>query len=84
MTVKVQYRDVVIKFQLSFSSRMAELVEKVTERLPLKDGSFSTRYKDDEGDLVLITCDEDLNNCLWNHNPEIGQFTKMTYDFLRK
>lgn len=65
VTVKATYtEDVIIKFQLPLSARVAELEEKVTKRLKLKEGSFKCKYKDNDGDLVLIACDEDLRNCI--------------------
>ncbi|KAK2991425.1 hypothetical protein RJ640_019071 [Escallonia rubra] len=62
VTMKAIYRDDCIKFRLSFSSGMAELVENVTARLPLMVGSFSIKYLDDEGDWILVACDKDVKD----------------------
>ena len=65
VTIKGKYKDITIKFQLSSSSGMAELVENITERLELlKDRAFSIKYQDDEDDWILIACDKDLQECM--------------------
>lgn len=64
MIVKATYKGVIIRFRLSSSSGMAKLEEKVTERLPLEKRNFSIKDQDDEGDWVLIACDEDLQTCM--------------------
>ncbi|KAM7531449.1 hypothetical protein LguiB_034859 [Lonicera macranthoides] len=64
VTIKATYEDDVIKFQVPLSLRMDDLREKVAKRLNLEVGSFKVKHKDDDGDLVLITCDEDLKDCM--------------------
>lgn len=64
MTIKATYNGLVIKFQLSSSSGMAELEEKVIQRLQLKEGTFIIQYQDDEGEWILIACDEDVQECM--------------------
>ncbi|KAM7491494.1 hypothetical protein LguiA_034415 [Lonicera macranthoides] len=65
MMVKATYGDDIVKFQLPFSSKMTELVEKVTMRFPVvMDTPLSIKYVDDDGDWVLIACDEDLQECM--------------------
>ncbi|KAM7491490.1 hypothetical protein LguiA_034411 [Lonicera macranthoides] len=44
VTIKATYGVEIIRFQLSFSSRKEDLIEKVTRRLPLKDGTFNIKY----------------------------------------
>lgn len=64
VAIKATYRDDVIKFRLSFLSGMSELVQNITKRLSLKEGTFRVKYWDDDGDCVLLACDEDLHNCI--------------------
>jgi hypothetical protein len=59
--IKAMYGEDIIKFRLSVSSGVIELREKISTRLELEMGSFRLKYKDNAGDLVLITCDEDLH-----------------------
>ncbi|KAK2991426.1 hypothetical protein RJ640_019072 [Escallonia rubra] len=74
VTMKAMYRGDCIKFGLSFSSGMAELVENVTERLPLMVGSFSIKYKDDEGDWILVACDKDVKDLFHMASVTTSQF----------
>lgn len=63
--IKATYKDYTIRFPLHFSSHMTDLVEEVTKKLKmLKDRAFSVEYQDDDGDWVLIACDEDLQACM--------------------
>ncbi|KAK2991419.1 hypothetical protein RJ640_019065 [Escallonia rubra] len=64
VTIKAFYANDIIRFRISSSSTMAELSENLTERLPLTGRSFRIKYQDDEGDLVLLACEKDLQYCL--------------------
>ncbi|GFS38065.1 NIN like protein 7 [Actinidia rufa] len=65
VNVKVKYgNDITIKFQLSLSSGLVELQQQVAKRLNLEAGSYHIKYKDEEDELILIACDEDLQDCL--------------------
>ncbi|GFS38079.1 regulatory particle non-ATPase 12A [Actinidia rufa] len=65
VNVKVKYgNDITIKFQLSLSSKLVELQQQVAKRLNLEAGSYHIKYKDEEDELILIACDEDLQDCL--------------------
>ncbi|KAL7190684.1 hypothetical protein ACSBR2_022875 [Camellia fascicularis] len=66
VTIKAKYgKDVTMKFHLSLSSRFVELQQEVTKRLNLDAGTYSVKYedKDEDGELILMACDEDLQNC---------------------
>ena len=63
-TIKATYRDDIIMFQLSFSSRMKDLEEEVGKRLKLEIRTFRIKYVDGDGDRILIACDGDLKYCL--------------------
>ncbi|XP_057511836.1 protein NLP7-like isoform X3 [Actinidia eriantha] len=56
--------DITIKFQLSLSSGLVELQQQVAKRLNLEAGSYHIKYKDEEDELILIACDEDLQDCI--------------------
>ncbi|KAL7217876.1 hypothetical protein ACSBR2_011160 [Camellia fascicularis] len=61
MTIKVKYaEDNAILFQLSLSSSLKELQEEVAKRLNLQAGIYCVKYRDEDGDLILIACDEDV------------------------
>lgn len=64
INVKAIYNGVAIRFELLNSSGMAELEDNVIERLKLERDAFSIKYKDEEGDWVLIACDKDVQKCI--------------------
>ncbi|XP_028119474.1 protein NLP7-like [Camellia sinensis] len=65
VTVKASYiNDIIIKFPLPLSSGLVELQQQIAKRLNLEAGSYHVKYKDEEDDMILIACDEDLQNCI--------------------
>ncbi|CAL5443288.1 unnamed protein product [Camellia sinensis] len=55
VTIKAEYgNNIVIKFRLSSSSGLVELQQQVARRLNLDPGTHHIKYKDEEGDLILI------------------------------
>ncbi|KAL7175482.1 hypothetical protein ACSBR2_029141 [Camellia fascicularis] len=63
VTIKAKYAEGnAIKFRLSLSSQLIELQQKVAERLNLEAGTFYVKYKDEDGDFILIACDGDLRD----------------------
>ncbi|KAI7987805.1 Protein NLP6 [Camellia lanceoleosa] len=61
VTVKAKYiDDIIIKFLLSLSSGLVELQQQIANRLNLEDETYYVKYKDEDGDLILIACDQDL------------------------
>lgn len=62
--LKSTYGDTIIEFQLPLTYGIIELKEEVAMRLKLELYSFDVKYKDEEGDWILIPCDEDLRNYL--------------------
>lgn len=64
MTVKATYNGVSIRFNLPDLSGISYLKDNVIKRLPLERNSFSIKYQDDEGEWVLIACDEDVRECM--------------------
>ncbi|KAM7465201.1 hypothetical protein LguiB_012763 [Lonicera macranthoides] len=64
VTIKATHGGHTIRFQLPYLSRKSDLVEKVTTRLSLNEGSFNIQYQDEENEWILIACDEDLEECI--------------------
>lgn len=64
VTIKATYNDDIIRFRLSLDSGIAELKEEVSKRLKVDLGTFDIKYLDDDHELVLITCDTDLLECV--------------------
>lgn len=64
VTIRANFENNTIKFRLSLSSRLVELQEEITRRLNLKPREYYIKYKDEEDELILITCDDDLQDCI--------------------
>ncbi|XP_058222339.1 protein NLP6-like isoform X3 [Rhododendron vialii] len=64
VTIKATYNDDIIRFRLSLDSGIAKLKEEVSKRLKVDMGTFDIKYLDDDNELVLITCDADLLECV--------------------
>lgn len=64
--VKVKHEEDIIKFELDLGPSMG-LVDKVFElvatKLNLEMGTFKLKYLDEDGDEILLTCDDDLRLC---------------------
>ncbi|KAM7465186.1 hypothetical protein LguiB_012748 [Lonicera macranthoides] len=64
VTLKVTHGNDTFRFKLPFSSRKADLVEKLKTRVSLNEGSFNMKYQDEENEWISIACDEDLAECI--------------------
>ncbi|CAL5391436.1 unnamed protein product [Camellia sinensis] len=64
LIVKATYREDMIRFRFSSNFEIIELKNKITNRLPLKVGTFNIQYEDDNHELILMACDEDLQECM--------------------
>ncbi|XP_047258635.1 protein NLP6 isoform X3 [Capsicum annuum] len=64
VTIKATYKDDIIRFRLSLSSGIFKLKEEVAKRLKLELGTFDIKYLDDDLELVSISCDADLQECV--------------------
>ncbi|KAL8108910.1 hypothetical protein AgCh_025126 [Apium graveolens] len=71
--VKATYNDAHIRFRLTDSSGISELKENVIKRLHLERNAFTIIYQDDEGEWIIIACDEDVQECI-----EISRISKTT------
>ncbi|CAL5390355.1 unnamed protein product [Camellia sinensis] len=63
VTIKEKYGEgITMKFRLSLSSRFIQLQQEVAKRLNLKARTYYVKYEDEDGELILIGCDEDLQD----------------------
>ncbi|KAJ0798395.1 putative transcription factor Nin-like family [Helianthus annuus] len=60
VTIKATYREDTIKFRYRLSDGSVKLEEFVATRFQLRIGSFRLKYKDEDGDMILIACENDL------------------------
>ncbi|KAM0059175.1 putative transcription factor Nin-like family [Helianthus debilis subsp. tardiflorus] len=70
VTFKATYRDDTIKFTYRLLDGLVKLEEEVATRFQLTVGSFRLRYKDEDGDMITIACDNDLK--------ALGAFMQLT------
>ena len=61
VTVKATYKDDMIKFQFTLSSGLLELKQEVARRFLLENTRLHLKYRDEDGDLILVACDADLS-----------------------
>ncbi|XP_058203694.1 protein NLP7-like isoform X5 [Rhododendron vialii] len=64
VTIRAKYENNMIKFRLSLPSRLVALRQEVAKRLNLEAGTYYIRYEDEENELILIACDQDLQDCI--------------------
>ncbi|CAL5356196.1 unnamed protein product [Camellia sinensis] len=63
VTIKAKYGEgITMKFRMSLSSRFVQLQQEVAKRLNLKARTYYVKYEDEDGELILIGCDEDLQD----------------------
>ncbi|KAL3834401.1 hypothetical protein ACJIZ3_009137 [Penstemon smallii] len=60
LMMKARFKDKIVKFKLSISSGLDKLMEEVARRLNLVIGCFELQYQDEDGDWIVLACDEDL------------------------
>ncbi|KAL3499017.1 hypothetical protein ACH5RR_041749 [Cinchona calisaya] len=59
MIIKATYRDNMVMFPLH-SNSIEYLSHEVAKRFKLEVESFTIKYEDEDGDWIMIPCDEDL------------------------
>lgn len=64
ITVKVKYKEDMVRFKLPTSSGFSELCEEVAKRFKLVVGTFQLKYRDDDNEWVLLACDADFHECV--------------------
>ncbi|KAI3950298.1 hypothetical protein MKX01_016946 [Papaver californicum] len=63
VSVKVSFKEAIIRFRVSLMSKLTELKEEIAKRLRLEVGTFEVKYLDDDHEWVLLSCDADLLEC---------------------
>ncbi|XP_006352238.1 protein NLP7-like isoform X1 [Solanum tuberosum] len=64
VTIKATYKEDIIRFRLCLNSGTVKLKEEVAKRLKLELGTIDIKYLDDDLELVPISCDADLQECV--------------------
>ncbi|KAL8208359.1 hypothetical protein R6Q57_007771 [Mikania cordata] len=59
-TIKVTYIRNTVKLFFKLTDGLEKLEKLVAFRFQLSHGSFRLKYEDEDGDMILITCDNDL------------------------
>ncbi|KAL6658567.1 hypothetical protein ACP70R_004153 [Stipagrostis hirtigluma subsp. patula] len=62
--VKAMYKDDTVRFRLLPTMKYQHLLEEIAKRLKLSVGSLQLKYRDDEGEWVILASDDDLQECL--------------------
>ncbi|KAE8654086.1 Protein NLP4 [Hibiscus syriacus] len=63
--VRVTYGDEKIRFRMQSEWRFKDLLHEITRRFNIDDITrFDIKYMDDDSEWVLLTCDEDLEECI--------------------
>eukprot|EP00475_Leptophrys_vorax_P020375 TRINITY_DN2787_c0_g1_i1.p1 TRINITY_DN2787_c0_g1~~TRINITY_DN2787_c0_g1_i1.p1 ORF type:complete len:442 (-),score=131.08 TRINITY_DN2787_c0_g1_i1:77-1402(-) len=62
--VKVYHGEDVYRFTFRGEVVFDDLLEKVRSRIKQEPGSFILKYEDQEGDTILLTCDEDVGEAV--------------------
>ncbi|CAN1781827.1 Protein NLP5 [Linum perenne] len=63
--VKVAYGNEIVRFRMSNNWGFADLLLEIARRFGIEDMSrFDVKYLDDDSEWVLLTCDEDVEECV--------------------
>ncbi|XAR50199.1 hypothetical protein NMG60_11004457 [Bertholletia excelsa] len=62
--IKATYGEDTIKFKFSSKSGFEQLNKEISKRINLKTGSFNIKYWDSDQELILITREDGLKDCL--------------------
>ncbi|KAJ9555766.1 hypothetical protein OSB04_010380 [Centaurea solstitialis] len=74
VTIKVECADDMIKFTCPISSAtFAAIVEEIGKRFKLEPSSYKLKYLDEDGDWILLACDEDMKKLEWNFTMHFGR-----------
>lgn len=65
VTIRAKYvNNITLKFGLSMSSGITELRQQVAKRLNIEPETYNIRYTDEDGEVILLACDDDLQDCI--------------------
>ncbi|XP_023751356.1 protein NLP2 [Lactuca sativa] len=76
--VKATYSDEKIRFRMSKNWGFGDLQREIMRRFNIYDmGNFTIKYIDDDSELVLLACDDDVVECLELHTSTKNQMIKL-------
>ncbi|CAN8312730.1 unnamed protein product [Cochlearia groenlandica] len=65
LRIKVSYGDEKIRFRIQNSRRLKDLLWEIGKRFSIEDMSrYDLKYLDEDNEWVLLTCDEDVEECV--------------------
>ncbi|CAN6880406.1 unnamed protein product [Brassica oleracea] len=65
LRIKVSYGEENIRFRMKNSRRLSDLLWEIGKRFSIEDMSrYDLKYLDEDNEWVLLTCDEDVEECV--------------------
>ncbi|CAH8332959.1 unnamed protein product [Eruca vesicaria subsp. sativa] len=65
LRIKVSYGEEKIRFRMKNSRRLSDLLWEIGKRFSIEDMSrYDLKYLDEDNEWVLLTCDEDVEECV--------------------
>nr|GEW70691.1 hypothetical protein [Tanacetum cinerariifolium] len=64
VVIKATYGKNTVKFSFRILDGLIKLKELIATRFQLKHESFRLKYRDEDGDMILILCDNDLSHAI--------------------
>ncbi|KAH7432128.1 hypothetical protein KP509_07G009600 [Ceratopteris richardii] len=77
VTVKAKFNGDTARFKLHRRSSFCDLKREVEKRLKLAPESYSIKFLDDEEDWAVLSCDDDLVECLDILKSSRGNYVKL-------
>ncbi|KAL5984214.1 hypothetical protein ACLOJK_018318 [Asimina triloba] len=79
LRLKVIYGEEKLRFKMRASGGYLDLQKEVAKRLNIGDmSSICLKYLDDDADWVLLTCDDDLQECKDIHSSSLARSIKLS------
>jgi hypothetical protein len=65
LRIKVSYGEEKIRFRMRNSRRLTDVLWEIGKRFNIEDMSrYDLKYLDEDNEWVLLTCDEDVDECV--------------------
>ncbi|KAI5073235.1 hypothetical protein GOP47_0011248 [Adiantum capillus-veneris] len=77
ITFKASFFNDTVRFKLNPQSSLLELKQEVSKRFKLQTDSFDLKFLDDEEEWVMLTCNEDLLECIETFRSSGGNHIKL-------